>query len=293
MKALRFKISVLPVLFILLLICNTGADAKSYNVYKNISYSNDSNSYFKKLDIYTPADTGVHPVLVFIHGGGWMTGDKKFISEKPVYFAERGFVFVSINYRLAPLVKYPDNVKDAAEAVAWVARNIVNYGGDTAGLYLMGHSAGAHLSALISLDDKYLSGMGQSSALIKAVVLIEGAGYDIPLITREDKAVYDKFFKIPFGSDRSIWQAASPINHIRKNDGAPPYLVIYIEKRRLSNMESNLFVKRLRESGISADTMAVRGKTHFSINRSIGREGDAVTARIIEFLSAAGARIKR
>ena len=114
------------------------------------------------LDIYAPKDAKNLPVVFWIHGGGWQSGDKSSVQEKPKAFVERGFVFVSTNYRLLPKVEMETIFRDVAKSLGWVHQHIAEHGGDPSRLFVMGHSAGAQLAALLCIDDRYL----------KAVVLV-------------------------------------------------------------------------------------------------------------------------
>ena len=101
------------------------------------------------LDVYTPeqAADGRLPVMFWIHGGGWQVGDKTDVALKPKALTERGFVFVSTNYRLLPGVEMDVLVRNVAKALGWVSKNIANYGGDPRRIFVGGHSAGAQLAA--------------------------------------------------------------------------------------------------------------------------------------------------
>src|SRR5215471_19179956 len=119
------------------------------------------------LDIYAPKDAKNLPVVFWIHGGGWQTGDKSQVQEKPKMFVDRGFVFVSTNYRLLPKVEMETIFRDVAKALGWVHRHIVEHGGDPARIFVMGHSAGAQLAALMCIDDRYLKSEGVPFAALK------------------------------------------------------------------------------------------------------------------------------
>ena len=121
------------------------------------------------LDIYTPQDQAEKslPVMFWIHGGGWQTGDKSDVALKPKVLTERGFVFVSTNHRLLPEVRMDDLIHDIARSVGWVHRNIAKYGGDPTRIFLGGHSSGAQLAALTCIDDRYLKKEGMSSNVLK------------------------------------------------------------------------------------------------------------------------------
>jgi len=133
-------------------------------VYPGLAYSEPKNT-FQMLDIFTPAEGKNHPVVIYIHGGGWHSGDKAEVHNKPKALTDRGFVLASINYRLwtPPWSKsFPGTVtlkhqaQDVAKAIRWVHDHSRDYGGDPATLIVMGHSAGAHLSALVCTDERYL-----------------------------------------------------------------------------------------------------------------------------------------
>ena len=132
------------------------------------------------LDIYAPEGKTKCPVVVFIHGGGWQIGDKRSGAQaKGKGFPEQGYVFVSINYRLAPKVKHPVLAQDVAKAIAYVHANIGKYGGDPDRIFVMGHSAGAHLAALVSTDDRYLNAEGLTLKTLRGTILLDGGSYDM------------------------------------------------------------------------------------------------------------------
>src|SRR5262245_38384904 len=106
------------------------------------------------LDVFSPKNAKNLPVVFWIHGGGWQAGDKTDVQIKPQVFMDKGFVFVSINYRLLPSVEMATIFRDVAKAVRWVHDHIAEYGGDPKRLLVMGHSAGAQLAALICTDDR-------------------------------------------------------------------------------------------------------------------------------------------
>lgn len=136
------------------------------------------------LDIYTPEKSGNVglPVMFWIHGGGWQVGDKSDVALKPKVLTERGFVFVSTNYRLLPDVTMDDLIRDVAKSLGWVHRNIARYGGDPHRIVVGGHSAGAQLAALICIDDRYLREEGVPFDVLRGSVPVDGDTYDIPKI---------------------------------------------------------------------------------------------------------------
>ena len=235
------------------------------------------------LDVYAPATGNHHPVIVMVHGGGWQQGDKanpNVVANKVRYFVGKGFIFISVNYRLSPLVKHPVHVQDVAKALAWIHKNISRYGGNSDRIYLMGHSAGAHLAALVATDQHYLQAVGENLRMLKGVILLDGAGYDIPKLMREHNQ--PDFYVAAFGNDERVWQEASPVAHITAGKGIPPFLIFYTPRARAQMLTESLR-DSLTRAGISTRIKMVN-KTHAQINREVGQSNDDVTQAIMDFL---------
>jgi acetyl esterase/lipase len=113
-----------------------------------------------RLDVYAPTGAAGAPVVVFIYGGGWKDGDKALYHFVGAALAARGFVAVVPDYRVFPAVRFPVFIQDAAASVAWTRANIAGYGGDPRRIFLMGHSAGAHIAAMLTLDKQWLGAEG-------------------------------------------------------------------------------------------------------------------------------------
>ena len=151
----------------------------SAKVRRDVAYAASDKSS-ARLDIYAPSAGTAHPILIWIHGGAWRMGDKAQVQAKPRAFNDKGFVFISINYTLQPDATYKDQASDVAQAIHWVHDHAREFGGAADRIFLMGHSAGAHLAALVATDDRYLKAVGMNLSQIKGVILLDGAGYDIP-----------------------------------------------------------------------------------------------------------------
>jgi acetyl esterase/lipase len=128
-----------------------------------------------KLDLYVPPGQGPHPVIVFVHGGGLLQGDKSIYAGLGQYFVRRGFAAALINHRLSPGVSHPAHIEDAAAAFAWVYRNVARFGGDPGRVVLAGHSSGAYLAALLALDPRWLGAHDLDSTAIRGVVPISAS----------------------------------------------------------------------------------------------------------------------
>lgn len=249
-----------------------GADAKS-----------------QSLDIYSPKGAEGRPVMAFIHGGGWSRGDKGNVGAKPGFFAGEGWVFVSINYRLLPAGKHPANVEDVARALAWVHDNIARHGGDPGKLFVMGHSAGAHLAALVATDGRRLDAAGKSLGIIRGAIPLDTSVYDLPALMEGGAG---SFYGKMFGDDPGLWRDASPAHHITKDKKLPPFLIFYsrgmgvAQEKEIRAAQADAFAKRLREAGASAEVVSATDQTHGEINQQFGTLGDRVTLRSMEFLSS-------
>lgn len=267
---------------------------RSSILYRDIPYdiSAPHPNPLKKLDIFRPAGRTDCPVMIMIHGGAWQIGDKSHPSvgcEKADFFNRQGFVLVTINYRLSPQVVHPAHVTDVAEAIAWVHANIKKYGGDPGRIYLIGHSAGAHLAALVSTDERYLRSRGLGLDTIRGTILLDGAGYDMPALLRSRfrQPALRSMYLTAFGPDTAVWQDASPVYHVQAGKHIPPFLITYAASRPNSSLSSEEFASTLRRAGVDAQTLSVPGKTHRDMNCDVGRPGDILTKAISGFLSAA------
>ena len=156
------------------------AEAHAQPVARDIPYGTAHER--QVLDVYAPAGAKNLPVVFWIHGGGWQSGDKTMVALKPKAFTDAGFVFVSINHRLLPTVEMGAITRDVASGLGWVHKNIAKYGGDPIRLLVMGHSSGGQLAALMCTDDRYAKAEGYSLTMIKGCVPVDADTFDIPAI---------------------------------------------------------------------------------------------------------------
>ena len=207
----------------------------------------------QQLDVYVPDAPAAEPrtVIVFIHGGSWETGSKgayRFVGSS---LAEQGFIAVLPSYRLSPAVRFPVFVEDAAQAVAWTLRNIDRYGGNPHRVFVMGHSAGAHIALLLTLDRHYLAATGVSADDLRGVIGLSGP--------------YD--FKIDSDLLRSVFGAApdprqaQPVRFVRGD--APPLLLIHGTADKICWDEHSIrLTERIRAAGGSAELRLYPGLGH-------------------------------
>lgn len=241
------------------------------------------------LDLHVPRGLAIHPrpVVIAIHGGGWTVGDKSeqgFLQPKTRWLNRHGFIVASINYRLSPDVRHPAHVNDVRSAIAWVTRHISEYGGDPRNLYLLGHSAGAHLAALAAVDAPRLRAAGIDPTSISGVILIDGAGYDIPLQLREDQVnpQIDRFITAAFTGKQRLQRDASPVHRIHGKP--PPVLILHETLRHGFVRQAELLEAALTRHGGRVTRIPVPKKNHLTISRHLGRPRDPLTRVVTTFL---------
>lgn len=149
----------------------------------------------QRLDVWRPAGAanGPRPVIVFFYGGGWHDGTRQGYAFAGRALAAQGFVVVIPDYRKVPAVRFPAFIADAAEAVRWARDYARDYGGDPARIALMGHSAGAHIAALLALDPRYLIATCADPHVVKAVVGLSGPYDFYPFTTDNAKAAFGAY----------------------------------------------------------------------------------------------------
>lgn len=243
------------------------------------------------LDIYSASQKHNNPVMVMIHGGGWRKGDKanrSMTRTKPAHFVNAGYVYVSINYRLSdrPEIKHPVHIQDVARAMAWIHNHISEYGGDPDRIYVMGHSAGAHLASLIAVDETRLKAEGKDLSIIKGVVCLDSAAYDIPRIMENAKRVAGNLYKNAFGHTPESWRDASSRHHVAAGKNIPPMLFFHTGARMQGEVLSREMVQALNNAQVPAQTIHAADKDHSGINACIGQTGDPYTKLIMAFLKA-------
>lgn len=236
------------------------------------------------LDIYAPIEGSQHPIMIFVHGGGWQRGDKDSVGYKPEAFNAQGFVFVSINYRLMPQTSVPEQAGDVAKAIAWMHAHAAEYGGDPDVIFLMGHSAGAHLVSLVGTNEAYLEAEGLGLESIQGVVSLDTQAYDVTAVMKNLPLFGGDIYRRAFGDDPSLWEQVSPANYVASGKGIPPFLVAYTGQQETRRAASEQFVQKLQEADVMAEILPAPNKTHGEINRQLGQAGDVVTQAVFAFL---------
>ena len=270
------------------------SEAEAQDVKRNIRYADPANER-QELDIYSPHGAKNLPVVFWIHGGGWETGDKASVQIKPQAFMDKGFVFVSTNYRLLPDVDMATIVGDIAKSIRWVHDHIGEHGGDPERLFVMGHSAGAQLAALISIDNRFLKAEGLSLGIIKGCVPVDGDTYDVPAIIETEETrrrVHDlppaKFgHREKFGNDPTKHRDFSAVTHVGKDKGIPPFLLLYVADHPYTSAQAQRLDNVLKEAGVPVTAFGAKETTHNKINADLGLPDDPASKALFEFVAKA------
>lgn len=240
----------------------------------------------QRLDLVKPAGVSRAPVLLFVHGGGWSIGDKTHAApDKAKWANAKGWAFASANYRLVPQATVEQQAADVAAAIAWLRANAAKEGLDADRVVLMGHSAGAHLAALVGTDPQYLKAAGVPMGAIKGVVLLDGAGYDVPTQASAEMNLVRPMYEAAFSKDPKRQAALSPTRHAAAPN-VSRWLILPIERRQDSQAQSKGLADALSRAGASARVVAVPGESHGSLNKGLGESGDFATEQVERFLSA-------
>ena len=244
------------------------------------------------LDIHSPDGAKNLPVVFWIHGGGWQTGDKTDVQIKPRVFAERGFVFVSTNYRLLPQVEMEVLIRDVAKSLGWVHKNIAGHGGDPTRIFVMGHSAGAQLAALLCIDDRYLKEEGVPFEVLKGCVPVDGDTYDLPamIMTAELRQTVHGFplptfgHRVKFGNDPKKHVDFSAVTHVAKGKGIPPFLILHVAGHPDVSAQARRLGAVLQQAEVPVRLFGARETTHNKLNADLGLPDDPATQELFRFL---------
>jgi arylformamidase len=259
-----------------------------------------------RLDVYTPrALLGAPaPVVVYVHGGSWRTGDKgNRIADKARLFSSSGMLFVSVNYRLSPnppqsskpgRIRFPAHPNDLGEAIGWLERNIGRYGGDPRRLILVGHSAGAQLVSLIGTDPRFVRAHGVRPLAIRGVVALDTAAFDLveradpqssPLGAAGLEGLWNAFATGAENAADGTWQAASPLHHADRRDA--PHLLV-TQARSPGRIAVNAEMATALGHSPASAVVAVDAD-HAGINAALGDPADASgeTTAVLAFVREA------
>jgi acetyl esterase/lipase len=247
-----------------------------YSVKEDLAYGRNPR---QKLDVYTPDHlTGKAPVILFLYGGSWQTGNKEQYLAFGESFATKGIVVAIADYRVYPEVRYPDFLKDGAAALAYVHAHIAEYGGDPDRIFIAGHSAGAYIAVMLAADPHYLDDAGARLSWVHGVIGIAGP-YDFLPLT--DPTIITIFG----GAHRTDTQ---PITYI---DGKrPPMLLVAGDADQTVNpANTTRMAAKLQSFGSPAEVHIYPGISHVGIILSVApmlRGNTTLRQDIITFVNA-------
>lgn len=281
-------------LVLILVVLGLLSDARAQDVKRDIPYV-DSAHERQVLDVYSPVGAKKLPVVFWIHGGGWQTGDKSGVQLKPQVFVEKGFVFVATNYRLLPNVEMGTIIRDIAKSIRWVHDHIAEHGGDPNRLLVMGHSAGAQLAALICTDDRYLKAEGLSLGIIKGCVPVDGDTYDVPAIIEVAETRWRvhglpraKFgHREKFGNDPEKHRDFSAVTHVTNGKEIPPFLILYVAAHPDTSAQAQRLGNVLKEANLPVTLFGAKETDHSKLNANLGLPDDPATKTLFEFVGTA------
>lgn len=272
----------------LLIVSPAAAQTAAQQTVREIAYGADP---LQRLDFYAARGTnGPAPLFVFVHGGGWRQGDKRNATgvEKVAHFTGRGFAFASVNYRLVPGARVEDQAQDVANAIGHLVAQARSLGIDTNRIVLAGHSAGAHLSALVATDPRYLQRAGLGLDRLDGVILLDGAAYDVPAQRTDGPRIMQRTYAQAFGDDPARQRALSPTLQAAAPN-APAFLILHVD-RADGKRQSEALGAALRDAGAKVTVDAIEGRGlrgHMAINRSLGDPDYPATAIVDRWIDKA------
>lgn len=267
-------------------------DSQGVKQFLDLAYYSgpDADPVKHKLDLYLPEGKRDFPMIMFIHGGGWDQGDKRVTSDPygdiGRRFAKKGVGVAAIDYRLSPQFKYPTHIQDVARAFAWLFNNLASYGGDPNRIFVMGHSAGGHLTALLATDERWLKEQGLSLKNIQGAIPVSGV-YDFEMLapTRKLSKSTDIMMERFFDNDPAKMKDGAPLNHIEKGKPIPPFLILWggLDLPTLP-AQAKALAKKLEDNGYSVQTMECPLRNHYTMVVDIRNVGDKEQEAILNFI---------
>jgi acetyl esterase/lipase len=222
------------------------------------------------LDVYTsPATHDGRDVVIFVHGGYWDSGDKADYAFVADSLTEHGFTTVIPNYRLVPEVTFPSYVEDVALAVKWVFDNL-----QPRRVFLMGHSAGAHIAALVAFDEGYLEAVGVSNTRLTGLIGLAGPYDFLPLSPGDQRT------RRALGPQDN-WAATQPIHFVDSSD-PPAFLATGLADATVDPANSERLATRIYERGKGVELKTYPGLDHATLLGALARAGRVLEPRLLD-----------
>lgn len=237
----------------------------------DVPYGSDP---YQRLDVYSAADARAAPIVLMVHGGGWRRGDKRsqgVVGHKAQRWMSRGLILVSVNYRMLPDADPLEQANDVAQALAFVQSHAAQWGGDPNRVILMGHSAGAHLVALLTADPSLAARAGARRWL--GTVSIDSGAIDVPAIMQQRHLpLYDH----AFGRDAKFWEAASPV-HVLSTQALPLLEICSTRRPDHPCRQAHAYADRAAALHVRAEILE-QPLSHMDINGDLGLDSEYTRA---------------
>lgn len=244
-----------------------------------ISYGDDPRQI---VHYYAAESSSLPPLVLFIHGGGWTFGNPlTTVHDKADHYTAKGYAFASAGYRMVPDATVEQQSRDVVAAIATLRAEAEELGFDPDRIVLMGHSAGAHLAALVATDERYSASVLDA---IAGVVLLDGAAYDVAAQMASGDTNYPELYAQAFGNDPERQRVLSPLTHVGGRD-ASDWLMLHVARRDNAREQADLLSTALERAGRNAVAVPVRGTSHMDMNRNLGTDRDRSTELVDEFLA--------
>ena len=253
---------------------------------QNIAYRENPHSR-QVLDFARPKNSSKVPLVMIVHGGSWEKGDKRSARNKVRYFIQNGYAIASTNYRLHPEVDPDEMASDIAAAFAWLHSQSDALNIDRTRMFIVGHSAGAHLVSLVGTNPDYLSVYGLSPEAISGIVALDTGLYDVAVqLNRVRKNTnYGRQLSDVFGSDPSFWDKVSPTHAARTGSTTlPKFLVVTSDGRADRDYQAKPFVAAINAAGGSAELIEAENRTHATLYQNFGTPNDPTTEAALLFM---------
>ncbi len=262
-------------------VANAPASFGSFHRSADLVYGQEAR---QRLDVFAPKEAGIHPLVVFFYGGSWSQGNKSQYAFVGAALAARGYVTVIPDYRLYPQVRFPTFLEDSAQAVAWARQHAREFGGDPERIVLMGHSAGAHMAAMLALNSSYLESAGVPPHSIVGLVGLSG-----PYALDPNTDTLRTIFSSPYTPDD--WQ---PVHFA--SDRAPPALLLHgLDDTVVASKHADELHDALLSHGVSVETHLYPNRGHADTAASfalIARFRTPALEQTLAFLQRVTARVK-
>lgn len=252
---------------------------KSSLPHQSLSYGPDKR---QNVDFFQlPGTAPPPPLVIFVHGGGWRRGSEKMVDQKPEFYTGFGYAFASVGYRMLPDTAVEQQAEDIGAAIRMLRSKARALGFDGNRIILTGHSAGAHLVALLGTNPLYAE---DAFDAIRGVMPIDGACYDVARQMKQQPLISKKLYEPAFGIDPVRQKALSPITY-GAGPNAPDWFLLYSSKRKDSTEQNKLLEEAVKTGGSRTESLALP-LGHGPINIELGTPGYGGNAAIEKWLAA-------